>query len=72
MALEFDPNKSFDENIAEFHEYLKQLDPECAEIFLDAKEKLLGDGVSAQGNRAVFNNAVLERLKALAPKKEGA
>ena len=71
MPLEFDPNKSFDENIAEFQKYLEQLDPECAEIFSDEQPKLFGDGISVQGNRTVFNDAVLERLKMLAPKKAG-
>ena len=50
MPLIFDPDKTFDENLAEFYRYLEQLDPECAKIFLEAKQKLLGDGASSQGN----------------------
>lgn len=69
MALEFDPDKSFDENIAEFQRHLEQLDPECAKIFFDTKQKLLGDGASIQGSRAAFNRTVLECLKALLPKE---
>lgn len=71
MALEFDPDKSFDENIAEFEQYLERLDPEFARIFLDTKEKLLGDGMAVQGSRTAFNNAVIEKLKALVPKGKG-
>jgi hypothetical protein len=70
MALEFDLNKSFDENIAEFRKHLEGLDPECAKIFLDNQTTLLGDGnpTRARLNRIAFNEAVLEQLKALPPK----
>jgi hypothetical protein len=69
MALEFDLNKSFDENIAEFRKHLEGLDPECAKVFLDNQATLLGDGnpTRARQNRIAFNEAVLERLKGLPP-----
>lgn len=70
MALEFDLNKSFDENIAEFHKHLEGLDPECAKVFFDNQATLLGDGnpARARANRIAFNEAVLEQLNALPPK----
>ena len=72
MALEFDLNKSFDENIAEFRKHLEGLDSECAKIFLDNQAILAGDGnpTHARQNRIAFNEAVLEQLKALPPRPE--
>ncbi len=72
MALEFDINKSFDENIAEFRKHLEELDPECAKIFFDNQATLLGDGnpARARANRTSFNEAVLEELNALPQKSE--
>jgi hypothetical protein len=67
MALEFDLNKTFDQNIAEFRNHLEGLDPECARIFFDNQATLLGDGdpARARANRTAFNEAVLEELNAL-------
>lgn len=72
MALEFDLNKSFGENIAEFHKHLESLDAECAKIFLANLPILLGDGnpARARQNRTAFNEAVLVQLKAWLPKSE--
>ena len=72
MTLEFDPNRSLDEHIAEFRKHLEELDPECAKILFDNQTALLGDGNPgrAQANRIAFNEAVLEQLKALLPKTE--
>jgi hypothetical protein len=72
MALEFDLNKTFDENIAEFRKHSEGLDPECAKIFFDNQATLLGDGnpTRARANRTTFNEAVLAQLKALLPKTE--
>jgi hypothetical protein len=72
MALEFDLNKTFDQNIAEFRKHLEALDTECAKIFFDNQATLLGDGnpARARTNRIAFNEAVLEQLKALPPKAE--
>lgn len=72
MALEFDLNKSFDENIAEFRKHLEALDPECAKVFFDNQSTLLGDGNSARAraNRTAFNEAVLTQLEALPKKTE--
>jgi hypothetical protein len=70
MALEFDLNKSFDENIAEFRKHLDGLDPECAKIFFDNQATLVGDGNPgrARANRIAFNEVILEQLGALPPK----
>jgi hypothetical protein len=64
MALQFDLNKTFDQNTAEFRKHLEGLDPECAKIFFDHEATLLGDGnpARAQANRSGFNEAVLEQL----------
>jgi hypothetical protein len=72
MALEFDLNKTFDQNTAEFRKHLEGLDAECAKILFDNQATLLGDGnpARAQANRVAFNEAVLEQLKALPPKTE--
>lgn len=72
MALEFDLNKSFDENIAEFRKHLEALDPECAKVFFDNQSTLLGDGnaARARANRTAFNEAVLAQLEALPKKAE--
>jgi hypothetical protein len=72
MALEFDLNKTFDENTAEFRQHLEGIDAECAKILFDNLPTLLGDGnpTRAQANRSSFNEAVLENLKALLPKAE--
>jgi hypothetical protein len=69
MALEFDLDKTFDQNIAEFRRHLEQLDPECAKIFFDNQATLLGDGnpARARANRIAFNAAVVEALNALPP-----
>jgi len=67
MALEFDLNKIFDQNIAKFRRHLEELDPECAKIFFDNQATLLGDGnpARARANRIAFNESVLAQLKAL-------
>ncbi len=72
MALEFDLDKTFGENIAVFRGHLEGLDPECAKIFFDNQATLLGDGNSARAraNRTAFNEAVLAQLKVLPPKSE--
>jgi hypothetical protein len=72
MALEFDLNKTFDQNIAEFQKHLEGLDSDCAKIFFDNQATLLGDGNPARlrANRIAFNEAVLNQLKALLPKNE--
>ena len=72
MALEFDINKTFDQNTAEFRKHLEGLDPECARIFFDNEATLLGDGnpARAQANRIAFNEAVLEQLNSLPLKTE--
>jgi hypothetical protein len=72
MALEFDPNKSFDDHVAELRKHLESLDFECAQIFFGNQAILLADGnpARARANRIAFNEAVLEQLNALLPKNE--
>jgi len=72
MALEFDFNKTFEQNTAEFRKHLEGLDPECAKIFFDNEATLLGDGnpARAQANRIALNEAVLEQLDTLPLKTE--
>jgi hypothetical protein len=72
MALEFDPNKSFEDHLVEFRKHLESLDSECAKIFFTYQATLLGDGnpARARPSRIAFNEAVLEQLKALLPKNE--
>jgi hypothetical protein len=72
MALEFDPNKSFDDHVAEFRRHLESLDSECAKIFFSNQATLVGDGnpAHARASRIAFNEAVLEQLKALLPRNE--
>lgn len=71
MGFEFDPNKSFDEHIAEFRKSLEAVDPQCGKILFDNLGTLLKDGnpYRARTGRAVFNVAVLNQLKALIPKR---
>jgi hypothetical protein len=70
MAFEFDTNKTFDQNVAEFRKHLEAVDPQCAKILFDNQAKLLGDGNPAQADRIAFNEAVLDQLKTLPLKAE--
>ncbi len=72
MALEFDLEKSFDENIAEFRKHLEGVDPECAKILFDNLTTLLGDGnpARARANRTAFNQALLAELEGLSKKTD--
>ena len=73
MALKFDSQKSFDQNIRDFHDHLVQLDPECAKILFDTLPVLQPDDeeTSARANRPAFNEAVLQALESLRPKSVG-
>ena len=73
MALQFDLDKTFDENLAEFRRHLEELDPQCAKIFFDNQDLLLGDGnqARARANRTAFNAAVLRALNGLLPDEAG-
>jgi hypothetical protein len=72
MVFEFDPSKTFDENIADFRKHLEAINPESAKIFFDCLPTLLGDGnpARAPANRIAFNEAVMERLNILPAKTE--
>jgi hypothetical protein len=73
MALEFDPNKTFDENIAEFRAHLDGIDPACAKIFFDNLSTLIGDGDPnrARSYRTGFNEDVLQQLQTEFPRATG-
>lgn len=70
--FEFDPDKSFDENVAAFQAHVTAIDPECAEILFAELDALLGDGDSTpakvRARRTDFNAAVLVELEALLAK----
>lgn len=72
-GFEFDPKKSFDENITAFQAHVSTLDPECASILFDKLDILVGDGDPgrARARRGEFNAAVVEALEALAAKSDG-
>jgi hypothetical protein len=67
MPFEFDPQKSFDENVAAFKAHVEQLDPECAAILFSNLDTLTGDGNPdrARPRRTSFNTAVAAALDAL-------
>jgi hypothetical protein len=73
MPLEFDPNQTYDDNLARFRKHLESVDPECAAILFNNLDTLLGDGDPnrVRQNRTAFNVKVLRALAALAPKKHG-
>ncbi|QHP67446.1 hypothetical protein EI171_08395 [Bradyrhizobium sp. LCT2] len=73
MTFEFDPVKSFDENVAAFKAHVEQLDPECAAIFFSTLETLTGDGNPdrARARRTSFNTAVAAALDALPDEDAG-
>ena len=64
MALEFDLNKTFDQNTTEFRKHLEGLDPECAKIFFDNEATLLGDGnpARAQAKARKFSPMIYEHI----------
>lgn len=69
-VFQFDPEKSFDENVAAFKEYCATIDPECAEILFDELDTLMGDGDAntARKRRSDFNAAAINALEANAAK----
>jgi hypothetical protein len=67
MTLEFDIDKTFEENMEQFRAHLEGLDPECAKILFDNLETLLR-GANPRAARAAFNQAVLAQLVTLLPK----
>lgn len=69
----FDPDKSFDENVAAFRAHVEVRDPECARILFDNLDTLTGDGdpSRARQRRAQFNATVAQVLDALAARAAG-
>jgi hypothetical protein len=74
MTFEFDSEKSFDENIAMFRAFVEQIDPECAAIFFEKLDVLVGDGDPdrARARRGDFNAAVISALEQLPARDDGA
>jgi hypothetical protein len=73
MPFDFDPSKTFEENVAEFQTHLEAVDPECAKILFDNLGTLIGDGdpVRARANRTAFNATVLLELDDLPEREAG-
>ena len=70
--LEFDLDKTYEENVATFKQYMMALDPAMAEILFKHLDMLLtGDDPSNRVNRTAFNGAVLAELEAPAPAEGG-
>ena len=70
--LEFDRNKTYDENVATFQQHMTSLDPVMTEILFKHLGKLLaGDDPGNRANRTAFNRAVLAELEAPAPAQDG-
>ena len=66
--LEFNLDKTYDENVAAFKLHMTTLDPVMAEILFKHLDKLLaGDDSGNRANRTAFNHAVLAELEAQAP-----
>jgi hypothetical protein len=67
--FQFDPARSFDENVAAFKAHVAGFDPECAAILFDKLDLLLGDGDASRtrARRTDFNAVVIEALEALPP-----
>jgi hypothetical protein len=72
--LEFDLDKSFEENLEEFKRHVTTLDPVLAAILLKHLDKLHpADESNERASRTEFNRAVLADLEALSaqPTKAG-
>ena len=70
--LEFDLDKTYEENVAAFEEHVSAIDAAMAEILFKQLDKLLsGDDSGNRANRAAFNRAVLAELEAPVPPAAG-
>lgn len=67
MAVTFDLNRSFEENLAAFEVDANTIDPDCAKVLFDnlhLLETVDGEAPSRQAVRE-FNQSVLEALEAM-------
>jgi hypothetical protein len=66
-GFEFNPDKSFEENVAAFKAYISSLDPHCAEILFEHLNVLVGDADPSKSRvrREQFNSEVAHALDAL-------
>jgi hypothetical protein len=71
--LEFDLNKTYDENVEAFKQHVTALDPVLAWVLFKHLDKLLaGDDPGNRANRTAFNRAVLVELEAPPPAEDAA
>ena len=65
--MEFDSNKSLEENLLIFREACKKLDEECTNILFDNIDKLqhTGDQIKDRAARLAFNASVKTAVEAL-------
>jgi hypothetical protein len=70
--LEFDLDKTYEENVAAFKEHMFAIDAAMAEILFKHLDKLLsGDDPGSRANRTAFNRAVLAELETPLPPAVG-
>jgi hypothetical protein len=70
--LEFNPDKTYEDNVAAFKQHMIAFDPVMAEILFKHLDKLLAGGDPGnRTNRTTFNRAVLAELEAPAPAGDG-
>jgi hypothetical protein len=71
--LEFDLDKTYEENLESFKQHVTALDPVLAVILFKHLDKLLaGNDPGNRTNRTAFNHAILAELEAPPPPTEGA
>ena len=70
--LEFDLDKTHEENLEAFKQHVTALDPTLAEILFKHLDTLLaGDDPGNRANMTAFNRAVLTELEALPAPTDG-
>ena len=71
--LEFDLDKTYEENLEAFKQHMTALAPTLADILFRHVDKLLaGEEPGNRANRTTFNRAVLAELETPPPPTEGA
>jgi hypothetical protein len=71
--LQFDLDKTYEENLEAFKQHVTTLDPTMGAILLKHLDTLVaGDDPGGRTNRTVFNRSVLAELEAPPPAEGGA